>query len=87
MQISRVNLAFVQINIQETQITALQESLIEIEDEALRQQEHNKLIDGLVRERNDLKELVEKLSDQLGNLSAEQNLQNSKLSSRVASPT
>lgn len=76
-----------QIEIQETQITALQESILEIQDEALRQKEHNVLVEGLVKERNDLRELVQKLSEQLGNLSAEQNVQNSRDKSRVSSPT
>lgn len=74
---------YIKIAIQETQIQALQQSLQEIEDEAVLQKENNKLVDGLVRERNDLKQLVQKLSEQLGNLSAEQSLQNS----RVSSPT
>ena len=53
---------YIKIAIQETQIQALQQSLQEIEDEAVLQKENNKLVDGLVRERNDLKQLVQKLS-------------------------
>ena len=50
---------YIKIAIQETQIQALQQSLQEIEDEAVLQKENNKLVDGLVRERNDLKQLVQ----------------------------
>ena len=38
----------------------------------MRQKENNRIMNDLINERNDLKELVKKLSEQLGNLSAEQ---------------
>ena len=66
------------VSIQDTQIQALQDSLREIEDEALRQKENNRIMTDLITERNDLKELVKKLSEQLGNLSAEQSTYNSR---------
>ena len=66
------------VSIQDTQIQALQDSLREIEDEALRQKENNRIMNDLIAERNDLKELVKKLSEQLGNLSAEQSTFNSR---------
>ena len=73
------------VSIQDTQIQALQDSLKEIQDEALRQKENTRIMaelalerDELTNERNDLKELVKKLSEQLGNLSAEQSTFNSR---------
>ena len=44
----------------------------------MRQMENNKIMSNLINERNDLKELVKKLSEQLGNLSAEQSRQHSR---------
>ena len=67
-----------QVSIQDTQIQALQDSLREIEDQATRQKETTKKLSELEIERDDLKELVSKLSEQLGNLSAEQNTFNSR---------
>ena len=67
-----------QVSIQDTQIQALQDSLREIEDQATRQKETSKKLSELEIERDDLKELVSKLSEQLGNLSAEQNTFNSR---------
>jgi len=74
-----------QLAIQETQIQALQDSLSEIQEQALQQKDHQQVMTDLVKERNELKILVQKLSEQLGNLSAEQSLSGG--ASRVASPT
>jgi hypothetical protein len=81
---SKIN-SFLQLAIQETQIQALQDSLSEIQEQALQQKDHQQVVTDLVKERNELKILVQKLSEQLGNLSAEQSLSGG--ASRVASPT
>ena len=49
------------VQIQDTQIQALQDSLREIEEEAIRQKENNKIMAALIDERNDLKVRINKL--------------------------
>ena len=57
-----------QVSIQDTQIQALQDSLREIEEQAVQQQQNNRIVADLMKERDDLRELVSKVGSYRGPL-------------------